>query len=321
MWRQRVPRREDEERAQDGDEVVAHRGADDDAGDGPGDGDRTGLGHDQPADGSWLEALCAKRHVLSPARTMNQMLDRIATAAERQRRFVADASHELRTPLTRIRTEVEVDLTHPDRADPVATNQTVLAETARLQQLIDDLLHLARSDAGVGPRTHAPLDLDDVVLAEVSRQRSETSATIDSTHVSAAHLVGDADQLARLVQNLLANAVRHARGVVTVSLTEGVDGIELAVADDGPGVPKADRERVFERFARVDESRGEVGGTGLGLAIVRDITERHGGDARYDPQGPTGARFVVRLPAGGPSVGSNRADPDESAPTNNCDRR
>ncbi len=245
------------------------------------------------------------------ARTMNEMLDRIATAAERQRRFVADASHELRTPLTRIRTEVEVDLAHPDRADAAATNETVLAEAAGLQQLIDDLLHLARSDAGVGPRGHAPLDLDDVVLAEVSRQRSETGVTIDSTQVCAAHLVGDASQLARLVRNLLANAVRHARDIVTVSLTEGGDGVELAVADDGLGVPEADRERIFERFTRVDESRGEVGGTGLGLAIVRDIAECHGGDSRYDSQGAGGARIVVRLPTGDRSRTSqpNSLDP------------
>lgn len=234
------------------------------------------------------------------ARTMNSMLDRLDTSAEKQRRFVADASHELRTPLTRIRTEIEVDLAHPDRADSVATNKTVLVETASLERLIDDLLHLARSDAGIGSDRHEPLDLDDIVLNEVRLQRSETDLRIDSSAVSAANLVGDPDQLARLVRNLLANAAQHARRTVVVSLAEGADGVELAVRDDGPGVPEDHRDRIFERFTRVDESRGESGGTGLGLAIVRDIAERHGGSVHYDAGSTEGARFVVRLPVDPP---------------------
>lgn len=229
--------------------------------------------------------------------TMNRMLDRLDNAARQQRRFVADAAHELRTPLTRIRTDVEVDLNQPDNADPGATNAAVRDEVIALQSLIDGLLHLARSDAGQTFADHKPIDLDDIVLAEARQQRTTTDILIDTTAVSAAHLNGHGDQLARATRNLLSNAIRHANTRVTVALQERVRAIELTIADDGPGVPVEHRDRIFERFARVDDARTRNdGGTGLGLAIAKDIVEHHGGTITYDPTWTSGARFVVTLP-------------------------
>lgn len=237
------------------------------------------------------------------ATTMNRMLDRLDEAAATQRRFVADAAHELRTPLTRIRTAVEVDLAQPGNADPVATSVAVREDIMALQHLIDDLLHLARSDAGSLPRHHRPLDLDDLVMVEVEQHRSPTGPTIDATGVSAAHLNGDRDQLARIVRNLLANAVRHARSEVTVTLSEHPNSIVLAVADDGAGVPLEHRDRIFERFARVDDARSaHDGGAGLGLAITRDIVDHHDGTIVYDSASNGGARFVVTLPPFSPTI-------------------
>ncbi|MDH3299471.1 MAG: HAMP domain-containing histidine kinase [Acidimicrobiia bacterium] len=233
------------------------------------------------------------------AGTMNTMLDRLAAATTAQRGFVADAAHELRTPLTRIRTAAEVGFGHDDDAEErERTRQSIVAESIELQRLIDDLLLLARADAGQLPMRSDPVDLDDIVLAECGQQRTTApNVDIDTRAVSGAHLHGDAAQLTRMVRNLLTNATRHAGSRVEVALRQTGPTIEFSVSDDGPGVPAVDRERIFDRFARVDESRSRImGGTGLGLAIARDIATRHGGSVVYDADGVPGARFVVRLP-------------------------
>ena len=157
------------------------------------------------------------------ARTMNDMLERVDDAAQRQRRFVADASHELRSPLTRIRTELEVDLAHPDQADLLATHASVLDETIGLQRLADDLLLVARADegehgrptprAGRSRRHRAPGG------PPLARRRSR--AGVDLSGVGAGRVIGDPDLLARLVGNLADNAVRHATSAVTVTLSDG----------------------------------------------------------------------------------------------------
>lgn len=231
------------------------------------------------------------------ATTMNAMLDRLAEAGENQRRFVADASHELRSPLTRIRTELEVDLNQPDRADLAATHGVVLAEAVALQRLVDDLLYLARSDANAAPLRRHPTDLDDIVLAEVRRARQDDEVRIDAAGVTAAHADVDPRQITRVVRNLLDNAIRHAASAVTVELREIGGSVELRVSDDGPGVPAEQRENVFGRFARLDDARArDHGGTGLGLAISRDIALRHGGSLIIDPDHTGGASFVLTLP-------------------------
>jgi signal transduction histidine kinase len=231
------------------------------------------------------------------ARTMNDMLDRLEDSTRRQERFVADASHELRSPLTRMRSELEVDLTHPEGADPRATERSILDETIGLQRLVDDLLQLARSDAGTGPTMRTALDLDDLVLRHARRLRADGRVEVDITGVSAAQVEGDTEQLDRAIRNVADNAVRHARSRVELALSERDGDAVLTVSDDGPGIPAEERERVFERFARVDASRtAGDGGTGLGLAITREIVERHGGTIVVDPTYDAGARFVVTLP-------------------------
>jgi signal transduction histidine kinase len=232
------------------------------------------------------------------ARTMNGMLGRLERSAEQQRRFVADASHELRSPLARMRAELEVDAAHPDSADSGATAASVLAETIGVQRLVDDLLLLARGDAGAAAAVRRePVDLDDVVESVAGGLRRAGERRIDTRGVHPAQVPADRGQLERLVGNLLDNAVRHARERVVVTLTPLPAGVELRVADDGPGIPADERERVFERFTRLDDARtAGSGGAGLGLAIARDIAERHGGALRLELDGAAGACFVLTLP-------------------------
>ena len=246
------------------------------------------------------------------AQTMNDMLDRLEASADRQRRFVSDASHELRTPLTRMRAELEIDLEQPGGADLAATHRSVLEETIALQRLVDDLLYLARSDAAPSPLRTGPLDLDDVVMREVDRLRSLTSLRFDTRALSAAHLRGDADQLTRVVRNVLDNAVRHAEAIVTIELTETDEEVRFVVVDDGPGVEVGQEDAIFERFTRLDGSRTRTdGGTGLGLAISRDIAERHHGALTVRNVVPRGAAFTLSLPIDGQPL---RSGPERSPP-------
>jgi signal transduction histidine kinase len=231
------------------------------------------------------------------ARIMNAMLDRVEDANSRQQRFVADASHELRNPLTRIRSELEVDLAHPDTADLAVTHRGILDETIALQRLVEDLLHLARSDASAHTGRREPVDLDDIVFRDATRLRADGRVTVDVAGVSGAQVHGDPDQLARAVRNLTDNAVRHARTTVTIALTEHEETAVLSVADDGPGIPAEQRHYVFERFTRLDHARAATtGGAGLGLAITRDIVQRHNGTIAIDPDHHPGSRLIITLP-------------------------
>jgi signal transduction histidine kinase len=233
------------------------------------------------------------------ASTMTEMLGRLDEASRKQRQFVADASHELRSPLAGIRNQLEVDLAYPDQADWKATETEVLDETRRMERLVDDLLLLAKGDAQVVEGEVRPVDLDDVVLREAARLRARGRVEVDTRRVSGGQVVGDRDQLQRVVRNLVENAERHAER--TVSFVVGTfDGeVECVVEDDGAGIPAAERDRIFERFARLDGARARhAGGAGLGLAIAREIVARHGGTLAVDDLA-AGARFVVRLPASG----------------------
>ncbi len=232
------------------------------------------------------------------ARTMNEMLDRLDEAARRQQRFVADASHELRGPLTRIRSELEVDLAYPEGADLAATHRSMLEEADGLQRLVADLLALARSDAGALVTPRDPVALDDVARRVAAELPTRDGVRVDVAAAAPVEVAGDADQLARAIRNIAENAVRHASSVVTMAVaSDGGDAV-LSVEDDGPGIPPDERERVFERFARLDESRtGATGGAGLGLAIARDIATGHGGTLTVEPGEGSGARLVLRLPA------------------------
>jgi len=240
----------------------------------------------EPGSGDEIDRLAA---------TMNSMLARLESASAGQRQFVADVSHELRTPLTRIRTALEVELASGS-TDSEATVKSVLQDSIEMQELVDGLLFLARRDGGAGDVRRRPIDLDVVVGAEVLRARQETDIQIDAAGVDAVVVDANEGDLGRLVANLISNAVRHAAGKVVVAATELEGSAIITVDDDGPGIPEHERERVFERFVRLDESRHRAGGgTGLGLAIARDVAESHGGSIEVERSTLGGARFVVRL--------------------------
>ena len=235
------------------------------------------------------------------ARTMNAMLDRLADATVQQRRFVADAAHELRSPLARIRAQLEVDRAHPSSVDPEATQAALLAETGRLERLVDDLLLLARADAGAPAARAEPVDLDDVIEQQAVLRRCPGGPRIDTRGVVPVQVRGSRAELDRALGNLLDNAVRYARHRVGVTVGEVGGSAVVVLADDGPGIPAGAEEAVFERFTRLDDARGAGGGAGLGLAIARDVAVRHGGTLTADRAHRPGARFVLTLPADGVS--------------------
>ncbi len=231
------------------------------------------------------------------ARTMNSMLDRLDDAADRQRRFVSDASHELQSPLTSLRARLEVNLASKSEPQWRTNEQEALVDVTEMQRLVDDLLTLARLDAHLDSPNRVPVDLDDVVLRETERLRNGARVTVDIRRVSAGQVQGDLDQLRRAVRNVLDNAERHANHQVSISVQETASTIEVRIADDGTGVPIEDRERIFERFSRLDDARTRDGvGTGLGLAITREIVEAHHGRITVEDAEP-GACFVLRFPA------------------------
>lgn len=233
------------------------------------------------------------------ATTMNAMLARLQAARDRQRRFVSDASHELRSPIATLRQSGEVARAHPDALPAGELADTVVAESLRLQRLVEQLLLLARADEGRSADGSREVDLDDVVLAEAARARRERpSLVVDASGVGPARVLGNPLALDQVVRNLVDNALRHALSRVALSVSESGGRVRLEVADDGPGVPRADRERIFERFVRLDEARArDDGGSGLGLAIVREIVTACGGRVSVVPADGGGARFVVSLPA------------------------
>ena len=233
----------------------------------------------------------------SLATTMNEMLDRLNESADRQNRFVSDAAHELRSPLAGIRGQLEVNIHHPEAPEQEESELAMLSETIRMQTLVDDLLLLARSDHGTRVRPLLPVDLDDLVLEEAESLRRISDHAINLDEVSAAQVLGDSNQLRRVIRNLGDNAIRHATSTISFALHEEETSIRLAVTDDGPGILPEDAEAVFSRFTRLDEARDrDMGGSGLGLAISREIVDHHGGSIEVDTSYTGGARLIVRLP-------------------------
>jgi signal transduction histidine kinase len=280
----------------------------------------------------------ARDEVRSLALTLNDMLSRLTSAQQRQRSLVSDTAHELRSPIASIRTQLEVALDHPAGQDWASTARDVLADTLRLSRLTEDLLLLARldeqADHGDMGRRGEPLDMGELACAVVARYADSpvpvTVAPLETdgmTQTEGAHGTADAavgadlvgcdtlqpaarwpvrgnrDRLDRMLVNLIDNAIRYAKSSVTVSVGQSGSWVELAVTDDGPGIPEPDRERAFDRFARLDDARSrgddDAGGAGLGLAIVRATAQSHAGIAHLEssPDGASGLRAVVRLPA------------------------
>ncbi|CAM5340530.1 histidine kinase OS=Streptomyces alboniger OX=132473 GN=CP975_24685 PE=4 SV=1 [Streptomyces alboniger] len=223
------------------------------------------------------------------ARTTNETLAALESSVERQRRFVADASHELRSPIASLRTQLEVGAAHPELLDVAGA----VEDTVRLQRLAADLLLLARLDAGERPAADARFD-----LAALAREEADGRAGVTVEAPEGVTVAGSRGQMGRLLINLLDNAGRHARSAVRVNVRRAGEWALVEVADDGDGVPEGDRERIFERFVRLDAARSrDDGGAGLGLAIARDVAVRHGGTLTVRDAPAGGAQFELRLPA------------------------
>lgn len=233
------------------------------------------------------------------ARTINEMLGRIDVAARDQRRFLADAAHELRSPIASLRTQLEAS--PPLRNGSAISRDDLLAETLRMQVLVDQFLTLSRSENATLAPARSPVDLDDVVAGVVTTYRSDhpdSKVVVDTTDVNPAQVQGDPGLLEQMVRNLVDNAAAYARTTVRVTLTYAdPETALLTVDDDGPGIPPELREEVFKRFVRVDPARDRAnGGAGLGLAIVSDIATTHEGTVLAAESPTGGARLQVRLP-------------------------
>jgi signal transduction histidine kinase len=225
--------------------------------------------------------------------TLNSMLARLAAAREREHSFVANVAHELRSPLASLRVQVDVAERHGATDEDLAD---LGAELVRLSTLVDDLLVLARLDAGEPlPAPEPPVAPGDVLPGYVTAELPAVSLRelADGT-VPMSRL-----ELERIVGNLVVNARRHARCRVDLSFRRTPGSVAVAVADDGAGIPEADRERVFDRFARLDDARDrDSGGSGLGLAIARELARRRGGELelRDSPYGGLLAELRFPLP-------------------------
>ncbi|MFI6501251.1 ATP-binding protein [Nonomuraea typhae] len=235
----------------------------------------------QPGTGDEIAALAA---------ATNDTLARLERSTETQRNFVSDASHELRSPITALRTQLDLAVTYPEETDWPEVGARSLEAADRLAGIIDELLLMARLDAGAVP-DQGPVDVADLARRQAARRPAVTAGLAPEAYVE-----GSPIQLDRLLTNLLDNAERHARSRVEVQVAVEGDEVVLTVTDDGDGIAPEDRERVFERFTRLKEGRDrDQGGSGLGLALSRQIAELHGGTLTITEHTP-GAQFRARLP-------------------------
>jgi signal transduction histidine kinase len=227
--------------------------------------------------------------------TMNEMLARLEAGHKAQQRFLGDASHELRSPLSTIISGLEVAEAHPELLDAELAVDTLLPEAHRMRALIEDLLLLARADEQSLLMRNEEVPLDELAEAEAARVRRD-GRTIDAATVPA-RLIGDRAAVARMIRNLVDNAVRHAKSRVEIHVGSRDSNVILTVSDDGPGIAPADRARVFERFVRLDSDRARSGGgTGLGLPIVAEVAAAHGGTVSIDDRPGGGTKIIVALP-------------------------
>jgi two-component system OmpR family sensor kinase len=232
--------------------------------------------------------------------TLNEMLARLEAALDRERDFVADAGHELRTPLALLRTELELALRHAESPDEVRDAvRWASQEAARLSQLAEDLLLIARSDRGRLPLRIETLEAAELCATVVSRfewQAEEAGRELESDAPSSVRLPGDRLRLEQALSNLVDNALRHGGGPVHLAVARTDGKVELHVQDQGPGFPPGFLDGAFERFSRPDAGRAGAG-SGLGLSIVRSIAEAHGGSAHAANSPRGGADVWLALPA------------------------
>ena len=235
------------------------------------------------------------------AHAFNAVLDRLATALESQRQFMADASHELRTPVSVVRTTAQVTLARDARSenDYRESLNIVEEQSARMARLVDAMFLLSRGEAAGIPVSREPLYLDDLAgecaraLRVVACQRG-VEIRVDGD--DAVPAFGDGGLLRQMVSNLVENAIRHARshGVVTITVKRNASEAAISVIDDGPGIPIDQQDRIFDRFFRLDTRSG---GAGLGLPIARWVAEAHGGTLVLEFSSTSGSCFTVTLPA------------------------
>jgi signal transduction histidine kinase len=256
--------------------------------------------------GERLPLPVARDELRALAETLNSLLGRRDEATQRLRQFTGDAAHELRSPVAAIRAQAEVAVTHPDPDLAGKTLEDIAAEAQRLSSLLDDLLALARADAGEQLPTQ-PVDLAESARDAAGRHAPGPIAVRVRVAAPAVLHAAPSD-VARVLDNLLANAVRHARSTVRMIVLSGPEEVRVLVDDDGDGVPVEHRERVFDRFHRIQADRDrDTGGTGLGLALVAETVRRYGGTARVGQAPDGGARFELRWPIGGSPRATNPA--------------
>lgn len=232
------------------------------------------------------------------ATTINSMLGRIESSVQQQDAFVADAAHELRTPLATLRARLEVELRRPKDGDPELM-RGLLTEVVRMSELVDQLLLLSRSDA-IGQTAFEPVDIDDLVVRAAS-EFQHPGIELKVHQATPVQIRGRLTLLEQILPNLLANAARYAEGRIEVRVQTVGDTVVITVDDDGPGIPPEDRERVFERFIRLDDSRERsTGGYGLGLAIVSQIVRMHDGQVSAEESPLGGARMRIQFPMNAP---------------------
>lgn len=230
------------------------------------------------------------------ASTMNEMLDRLEGADAQMRQFVSDASHELRSPLATIRAAMEIGPGH-SATQAVERDAIVIDEVLRMQHLVEDLLTLAKADDRGLATAREEVDLDDIVDREVRRLRATSTHPV-AAHIEPARVLGDEARLTQVLRNLTDNADHHTRGTITVSVCTRGQEVLLQVDNQGPPIPPKQRETIFERFTRLEDSRArDHGGSGLGLAICRSLVAGHGGTVRATETPNGECRFEMRLPA------------------------
>ena len=229
------------------------------------------------------------------ATTVNETLGRLDISIEQQRRFVADASHELRGPLAALRSDLEISVSHPERTAWPNVARDTLSDVERLQHLTDDLLVLARLDSDQ-QRPHQPVDVASLIRGVISEVRRPDTTVATHGIDRPVKIDGDDAQLRRMFRNLITNAEQHTIDHFSVDLSRHDDRITVTISDDGAGIPVDDRERVFDRFVRLDDARTrDGGGTGLGLAIVHDIVARHDAQIRIEGVQPHGTAIIIEF--------------------------
>lgn len=260
-----------------------------------------------PATGDEIEHL---------ARTMNSMLDRLQASDRAQKAFVSDASHELRSPLSTLRVTSEIANQDPTGKTWLEMGDLIDSEVQRMQSLVDDLLTLAKVDANRLMLRPEEVDLDDLLHTEIRRLRTAAGVRVQA-QIQPVRAVGDPDRLAQVIRNVADNARLHSRGQVAITLTADDGVARIMIDNDGPVIPEADRQRIFERFVRLDDDRSrDSGGSGLGLAISSAIMAAHFGRISAGESENGWCRFLIELPISTDQIkiDDQEDDQDDQAP-------